>query len=146
MVKGAGGIDEVIKIMNQYSLTRDDFDTILELSTWPGSKDPMTMIESKVKAAFTRTFNKQAAMNPFTSVDIKKLKAVKISDGNPENEDDAPSSEDEKDEDITKDSMIKVKTKSKAAAAKGTKATKTTAVKRTAGAASSGTPNKKKKT
>lgn len=144
---GADGIDQVIKVMNEYSLTRDDFDTILELSTWPGSKDPMSMIDSKVKAAFTRTYNKQATMNPFTTVDIKKLKAIKTTDDNPENGDDAPSSDDEKDEDITKDSMIKVKTKSKAAAAKTSKAkaTKTTAVKRTAGA-SAGTPNKKKKT
>lgn len=115
--------------MNEYSLTRDDFDTILELATWPGQKDPMSQIESKVKAAFTRAFNKQAQMNAFTVVDVKKMKAAKIVDENPENQEDhVDSSEEESDDDITKDSMIKVKTKSKTAA----KTTKAAAVKRAA--------------
>jgi len=108
--KGADGIDQVIRVMNEYSLTRDDFDTILELSTWPGGKDPMTLIDSKVKAAFTRAFNKQAHLNPFSIVDIKKLKASKATEEVGEDEDMVmESSDDEKEkDDVTKDAMIKV--------------------------------------
>lgn len=129
--------------MNEYSLTRDDFDTILELATWPGSKDPSTMIDSKVKAAFTRTYNKQAHMNPFSSVDVKKLKAIKATEELGDNNEEIVSSEDEKDEDITKDAMIKMKTKPKAAA---TKPTKTAAVKRGAKSDEGKPATKKKKT
>ena len=57
--KGVDGVDQVISIMNEYNLLRDDFDTILELSTWPGQKDPTTLIDSKVKTSFTRTYNKK---------------------------------------------------------------------------------------
>ncbi len=57
--KGADGIEEVLAVMYEYNLTRDDFDTILELSTWPGQKDPSTLIESKVNSwklvSFIRT-------------------------------------------------------------------------------------------
>ena len=118
--------------MNEYSLTRDDFDTILELATWPGQKDPMSLIDSKVKAAVTRAFNKQAQMNPFTVVDVKKLKAAKEVDAfNPEDgQDVVEESSEGEDEDVTKDAMIKVKTKSKAAGAGAKAAAKTTAVKR----------------
>ena len=113
--RGSDGIDDVLKIMNEYNLTRDDFDTILELSTWPGEKDPMSLIESKVKAAFTRAYNKESHKNPFTIVNIKKLKASKINDG-VEGEEIEEESEDEKDDDITADAMIKVNTKKKTTA------------------------------
>ena len=127
--------------MNQYSLTRDDFDTILELSTWPGQKDPMSQINSKVKATFTRTFNKQAHMNPFTTVDVKKLKATKAIEET-ENDEVDLISEDEGIEDITKDAMIKVKTKTKVTAGK-----KATTVKRkTDDADTKPSASKKKKT
>ncbi len=114
--KGAAGIDQVIAVMNEYSLTRDDFDTILELATWSGSKDPMAAVDSKVKAAFTRAYNKQAHLNPFSIVDVKKLKASRAGEeGGAEEEVESSEGEEDKD-DVTKDAMIKVKAKSKVAA------------------------------
>ena len=113
--RGADGIKQVINTMNEYSLTRDDFDTILELSTWPGQKDPSTLIDSKVKASFTRTFNKEARMNPFSIVNVKKLKGAKAGDemgvdgGEDGDENSDDDDDDEKKDDVTLDAMIKVK-------------------------------------
>jgi len=117
--KGADGIPEVLKIMQEYCLTRDDFDTILELSTWPGQTDLLSLIESKTKAAFTRAYNKESHRNPFTIVDIKKLKTSKVSDELGEEGDiEEVEEEDEKEtDDISADAMIKIKKKAPAKAA-----------------------------
>ncbi len=117
--RGSDGIEDVLNIMNEYNLTRDDFDTILELSTWPGSKDPMAMIDSKVKAAFTRAYNKESHKNPFSIVNIKKLKSSKLGDDNMEidGEGAEEESDQENEDDITADAMIKVNNKKKTTAA-----------------------------
>lgn len=155
--KGTEGIEQVIKIMNEYYLTRDDFDTIIELATWPGQKDIMSQLDSKVKASFTRTYNKEAHMNPFCIVDVKKLKGTKVSGTEEEmdenGEDVAVEEEEEADDDISNDAMIKVKKKTATTSAASTttaKTTKTTAaktaVKRTAEKSESkATASKRKK-
>lgn len=153
--QGAEGIPTVINIMNEYSLTRDDFDTIVELATWPGQKDPLTLIDSKVKASFTRAYNKESHKNPFSIVNVKKMKGTKPTDENGELEDEVEEEEEEKDDDITADAMIKVKTSkaksttSKAASSKAS-TTKATAVKRSAKSTddseSKPTASKKKRT
>ena len=117
--RGTEGIKKVISIMNDYNLTRDDFDTILELSTWPDQKDPSTLIDSKVKASFTRTFNKEARMNPFTVANVKKHKGEvgdktgdEINGDSDVGEDD---DDDEKKDDVTLDAMIKINASKKQA-------------------------------
>ena len=42
------GVSQVIGLMEKYDLTKDDYDSILELTQWPGQRDPRTQIESKV--------------------------------------------------------------------------------------------------
>ena len=42
------GVSQVIGLMEEYDLTKDDYDSILELTQWPGLQDPRTQIESKV--------------------------------------------------------------------------------------------------
>jgi len=56
---GSSGISSVIKLMNDYGLSRSDFDLVLELCTFTHSKSslPLPCISPKVKSAFTRTFN-----------------------------------------------------------------------------------------
>jgi replication factor C subunit 1 len=130
--KGADGIPQVINVMNEYSLTRDDFDTILELATWPGQKDLASQIDSKVKASFTRTYNKESHKNPFTIVNVKKLKPLKQGDEMIDGEEEEDDEEEANDDDINKDAMIKINA-NKGKASKGAAAAKTsTAVKRTA--------------
>ena len=53
---GTAGILSVLKLMNDYGLTRQDFDTITELHTF-GKTAANLSICSKVKAAFTRAYN-----------------------------------------------------------------------------------------
>lgn len=133
---GADGIPDVLKIMHDYCLTRDDFDTILELSTWPGQKDLLTLIDPKTKAAFTRAYNKESHKNPFSIVDIKKLKSSKVSEEmGEEGEIEDIEEEDEKD-DISADAMIKIKKKAPSKAA---------SVKRAADSTDKPTASKKKK-
>ncbi len=45
--------------MKLYALLREDLDSLLELSQWPGGKDLMKDIPSTVKSAFTRQYNKE---------------------------------------------------------------------------------------
>ncbi len=125
--KGVEGIPRVIELMNEYSITREDFDTICELATWPNQKDPTTEIDTKTKSAFTRQYNKEAHKNPFTLVDIKKLKGTKLNDDGMGEEDDGGEEEDEADsDDIKSDAMIKMKERKPAVA----KAASTSGVKR----------------
>ena len=42
------GVSQVIGLMEEYDLTKDDYDSILELTQWPGLQDPRSHIESKV--------------------------------------------------------------------------------------------------
>ena len=46
---GADGAREVIHTLDEYDLLREDFDNILEAGMWPGQKNPMESVESKVK-------------------------------------------------------------------------------------------------
>lgn len=51
---GKESVDDVIELMDSYYLTRDDFDSIMELGVGPQSEERIK-IESATKAAFTRT-------------------------------------------------------------------------------------------
>lgn len=131
MKTGADGIPTVISLMNEYSLTREDLDTIVELATWPNQKDVMSEIDSKVKASFTRAFNKESHLNPFTTVNVKKLKTPKLTDDQENPEEEENDDEDEEKDTVATDAMIKVKNTAKKTAAK-TATKQTTATKRPA--------------
>ena len=45
----AEGVGDVIKVLDDYDLLKEDMDNILELDTWPGKADPMAGIASKVR-------------------------------------------------------------------------------------------------
>lgn len=153
--QGSDGVDKVLSVMNEYFLTRDDFDTILELGTWPGQVDLMTKIDSKVKAAFTRAYNKESHKNPFVMVDVKKLKKKS---GNDEDgyegmeggdEGGAVSENESDDDDIKNDAMIKTgsgKAKAKATTSTTSKASTSKATKRAAEPKEKAPASKKKKT
>lgn len=69
-----GGISDVIAVMNEYDLIRDDAEAIAELAVWPGRKDPAAVIQSKTKAALTRALNKEHRMLPYAIDDVAKSK------------------------------------------------------------------------
>ena len=61
--KGEDGIAEVIELMDDYYLTKEDWDAILELGF--NQEAVLKQIPTKVKAAFTRNYNKADHPVPF---------------------------------------------------------------------------------
>ena len=53
--EGTGAIDNIIELMDEYYLTKDDFDSIIEISLGSNNgEDLMKEVSSNAKAAFTR--------------------------------------------------------------------------------------------
>uniref|UniRef100_A0A0K0F6Z1 Replication factor C subunit 1 (inferred by orthology to a human protein) n=1 Tax=Strongyloides venezuelensis TaxID=75913 RepID=A0A0K0F6Z1_STRVS len=72
--KGVDGIPEVIELYNQYSLTKEDHEFIVELTDWSNSEEIEKSIPSKVKAAFTRALNKEDRKLPFADLENDVIK------------------------------------------------------------------------
>lgn len=110
--EGTAGVDKALSVLKTYNLTREDFDSLVELCQWSdiGKPDPMSSIESKVKAAFTRCYNKEGQKLPYSlsNVTIKKKTASSANneEGYDDEEEDQGSASDN--DDISKDAMIKV--------------------------------------
>ncbi|CAG9576182.1 unnamed protein product [Danaus chrysippus] len=94
------GIENSLKVLESYYLLREDLDSLVELSLWPGQRNPTVLIDSKVKAAMTRTYNKKASALPYAAASIKKGRATE--DGELSHEEDDTS-------DVELDAMIKKK-------------------------------------
>jgi len=55
---GADSIDEIIQLMDEYYLTKEDFDSIIELSLGPNNGEAlMKEVPPNVKTAFTRKYS-----------------------------------------------------------------------------------------
>ncbi|KAI5711611.1 hypothetical protein M8J75_001812 [Diaphorina citri] len=109
---GSDGVSESLALLQHYCLTREDLDSICEVAAWPNAADPMSKIESKVKAAFTRAYNKTAIVTPYALVaPVKKGKGGQAEEegeeGMEENEEEAT----EQDDDVDTDAMIVMKKK-----------------------------------
>ncbi|XP_078665046.1 replication factor C subunit 1-like isoform X1 [Branchiostoma floridae x Branchiostoma belcheri] len=114
------GVPEAVELLSAYDLMREDYDGLLELTEFKGRPNLADKVNSKVKSAFTRAYNKEAHMQPYsTSVAPKKKRggaaatSVDMEDGGEGG--DVEESDEEK-EDPKLDPMIKVK---KPSAAKG---------------------------
>ncbi|XP_078255949.1 replication factor C subunit 1 isoform X2 [Rhinoraja longicauda] len=73
-LQGTNGVQEAVETMDAYYLMKEDVDCIMEISSWGGRPDPFSKLDPKVKAAFTRTYNKERHMTPYALQAIKKLK------------------------------------------------------------------------
>ncbi len=99
--------------MKHYSLMREDLDNLIELCQWPGQDHPLHSVEPKVKAAFTRQYNKEVIL-PFASGAVsggrkRAAAAPEEAWGEEEEEGAAVGDEEEDKDDIEADSMIKAK-------------------------------------
>ncbi|KAK3087946.1 hypothetical protein FSP39_012701 [Pinctada imbricata] len=115
------GVPEVIQLMDEYDIIKEDYDNILEVTKWPNSKDPMAALSSKTKAAFTRTYNKEVHMTPYATGTISKKKKGGAGGGEDlealgEGEDGGATqeSDEEEEEGLENDTMILKQTKKKA--------------------------------
>ncbi|CAL4061186.1 unnamed protein product, partial [Meganyctiphanes norvegica] len=106
---GAEGVADAVHVMNDYDLLREDLEAILEVSQWPGHKDPMAGVESKVKAAFTRLYNKESHMSPYAAITVAKKKAGPAKSSEDYGEEDEEIDDEEDEDDISADAMIKAR-------------------------------------
>jgi len=128
IVDGVSAVDEIIGRMDEYYLSKDDWDTIVELGVDEHRDDlVLKKLSTATKTAFTRKYNASEHPIPFhKATDLgkapKKLAAApapdledafEVDEEVPEASDDEAKKEDS--EDAMKDSLIKVPKKKKAA-------------------------------
>uniref|UniRef100_A0A3Q3W5I5 Replication factor C subunit 1 n=1 Tax=Mola mola TaxID=94237 RepID=A0A3Q3W5I5_MOLML len=111
---GTEGASKAVQILDDYQLIKEDVDSIMEISVWGSQPDPYSKLDSKVKAAFTRAYNKDVHLTPYSLQVVKKGRQGGGGGGESElgGEDveyDVQESEDEG-EGIKSDAMIKVRT------------------------------------
>lgn len=100
-------------IIKEYRLLREDIDSLIELTSWPGKKNPWESVDGKVKAALTRAYNKEVMAYTYSAVSgVKKKATAAASDDNVgidgEDEGGIAVSDDEEDEKVENDTLIKV--------------------------------------
>ncbi|XP_018567232.1 replication factor C subunit 1 [Anoplophora glabripennis] len=110
---GTDGVHQAIEVMKSYNLLREDLNNLIELCQWKNLKNPFNDIDAKVKSAFTRIYNKEAPLLPFAAhTGVSKKKAAAVETDLLDDEEFVESDQEEND-DVTADAMIKVKTNSK---------------------------------
>lgn len=92
-----GGIEAAVDFMYDYSLLRDDFNSIMELATWSFKPDPLTKVDSKTKTAFTLAYKKRSVALPYFSDEkiTKKRKPAPVHEGEFGGEDEEEEEEEE---------------------------------------------------
>ena len=76
--QGVVGVDQAMLNMGQYSLLREDLDGLIELTQWPDKPDPWKTLNSKIKAAFTRKYNKNVTTLPYSMATIVSKKRKRV--------------------------------------------------------------------
>ncbi|GAV54951.1 hypothetical protein ZYGR_0AS02740 [Zygosaccharomyces rouxii] len=118
--EGSEGIDAVIKVMDDYYLTKEDWDTIMEFLIGPSSTESALKIPTPVKTAFTRKYNSTTHPVAIYRAGTTTMASSASADQKPDFEDiidaddAAPPAENEEpdeDADLKKDKLIKQKAK-----------------------------------
>ncbi|XP_023165351.1 replication factor C subunit 1 [Drosophila hydei] len=125
---GQEGVPAALQVMKDYHLLREDLESLIELSSWPGKKSPMDAVDGRVKAALTRAYNKEVMAYSYSAqATVKKKRAEAAVEEDEagmlygEEEDGgqiAHSSDDEDDDKLELDGLIKAKKKPAATAKK----------------------------
>ncbi|XP_014117561.1 PREDICTED: replication factor C subunit 1 isoform X3 [Pseudopodoces humilis] len=110
---GADGVQQAITFMDSYCLMKEDVENIMEISMWGGKPSPFSKLDPKVKAAFTRAYNKEAHLTPYSLSSVKASKrqsgsAATLDLSEDLNVEEIQSDEDEQDT-VDSDAMIKQK-------------------------------------
>ncbi|NXM94699.1 RFC1 factor, partial [Sylvia borin] len=110
---GADGVQQAITFMDSYCLMKEDVESIMEISMWGGKPSPFSKLDPKVKAAFTRAYNKEAHLTPYSLSSVKASKrqtgsAATLDLSEDLNVEEIQSDEDEQDT-VDSDAMIKQK-------------------------------------
>lgn len=70
-------VTEVVEFMNLYSISQEDFDTVVELSKFKGHPNPLDGIPPTVKSALTRSYNESSRSRMVRAADLVTLPGVK---------------------------------------------------------------------
>uniref|UniRef100_A0A5B7ACB2 Replication factor C subunit 1 n=1 Tax=Davidia involucrata TaxID=16924 RepID=A0A5B7ACB2_DAVIN len=70
-------VEKVVEFMDFYSISQEDFDTIVELSKFQGHPNPMDGIQPAVKAALTKAYNKGSSSRVVRTADLITLPGIK---------------------------------------------------------------------
>ncbi|XP_068134562.1 replication factor C subunit 1 isoform X2 [Hyperolius riggenbachi] len=123
--RGTDGVQDVVDFMDSYYLMKEDFDNIMEISSWGGKPSLFSKLDPKVKAAFTRGYNKEAHLTPYSLSMVKASKKEAApsldSEYNEEMNAEENQAEEKEDNEVDGDAMIKAK---KAKASKSSKPSK----------------------
>ncbi|GAA5917835.1 hypothetical protein JCM8208_006381, partial [Rhodotorula glutinis] len=78
--RGVDGVEEVIELMDEYYLGRDEWDAIVELGVGEGRgmDEVLKKIPAQTKSAFTRKYNAQDHPIPYHKPEAGKAKAKKL--------------------------------------------------------------------
>ncbi|CAF94208.1 unnamed protein product, partial [Tetraodon nigroviridis] len=106
---GAEGAGEAVQILDDYQLIKEDVDSMMEISVWGNQADPYSKLDSKVKAAFTRAYNKEVHLTPYALLAVKKSRrgGGGESEGGGEDVDSQPQESEDEGESLQTDAMIK---------------------------------------
>ncbi|XP_066488649.1 replication factor C subunit 1 [Tiliqua scincoides] len=107
---GTEGVQGAVMFMDSYCLMKEDVDNLMEVTSWGGKPSAFSKLESKIKSAFTRIYNKEVHLAPYSLQMVKRSKRRAGSsldaELNEEQEADEVQSENEQDT-IENDAMIK---------------------------------------
>ncbi|KAL8207503.1 UNVERIFIED_CONTAM: replication factor C subunit 1 [Gekko kuhli] len=107
---GTEGVQDAVTFMDSYCLMKEDVENLMELTSWGGKPSAFSKLDSKVKSAFTRIYNKEVHLIPYSLQIVKKSKrqaeSSQDTELNEQLEADEVQSEDEQ-ETIENDAMIK---------------------------------------
>ncbi|XP_022906012.2 replication factor C subunit 1 [Onthophagus taurus] len=105
---GNEGVNDSVAVMNTYNLLREDLSNLIHVTSWSKQSDPMAMVDSKVKAAFTRAYNKNVLLPYASATTVKKKASSYLEEDNLNSENDENLSDGDE-EDVSKDSMVTAK-------------------------------------
>ncbi|XP_012572832.1 replication factor C subunit 1 isoform X2 [Cicer arietinum] len=73
----AEAVEKVVEFMNTYSISQEDFDTIVELSKFKGHPNPLDGILPAVKSALTKAYKEQSKTRTVRAADLINLPGIK---------------------------------------------------------------------
>ncbi|KAJ6827135.1 replication factor C subunit 1 isoform X2 [Iris pallida] len=77
MMPKDAAVQKVVEVMDAYSLSQEDFDTIVELSKFQGHLNPMDGIQPAVKAALTKAYKQGSSSRVIRAADLITLPGLK---------------------------------------------------------------------
>lgn len=70
-------VQKVVEFMDTYSLSQEDFDTIVELSKFKGHPNPMDGIQPAVKSALTKAYKQGSSSRVVRAADLVNIPGMK---------------------------------------------------------------------